>query len=188
MNRWRAGRERLFHIHQHRQRLPVRFDQRQRVFGLRARLGNNRRNRFALPAGTINRHRVLRRRFDAFQMSEHGDPWRAVFGNCAAIKNSDHARLFACRIKIQLDDFGVRMRAAKKHDVCESRELEIIGVGAATLQQSFSVGAGNAATDVAFGGRRIDCDGRGLMGEFSARVHAATFLAMSTDSMALTMA
>ena len=131
---------------------------------------------------------MLRRRFDAFEMAEHGDPWRAVCGDGATIEDSDHARLLTRLIKIELDDFCVRMRTAKKHDVCESRELQIIGIGAATLQQSFGVGAGNAATDVAPGGRRIHCDGRGLMGEFSARVHAATFLAMSTDSIAFTIA
>ena len=108
--------------------------------------------------------------------------------NGTTIKNSDHPRLFARLIKVQLDDFCVRMWAAKKYDMSKAWEFQIIGIGAAPLQQSFGVGARNAATDVAFGGRGIDRDGRGLMGEFSARVHAATFLAMSTDSIAFTIA
>ena len=44
------------------------------ILGLRARFGDHRRHRLALPAGALDRDRVLRRRLDALQMAEHRRP------------------------------------------------------------------------------------------------------------------
>ena len=188
MNHRGVGGQRLLHVDQRRQRLPLRFDQRQCVLSLHARFGNDRGDGFALPTGALNGHRMLRRRFNALQMPEHSDPRRAIFGNRAAIKNGDYTGLLFRFIKVQRHDFCVCIRAAKKHHVRKPRKLQIIGVRAAALQQSLGVGARNAASDVALGCGRINAHRGRLLGEFSARIHAATLREISTDSIAFTIA
>jgi hypothetical protein len=61
----RASGKRLVHVDDDRQLFPFRLDQRDRILGLAARLGNHRRHRLALPARALDGDRVLRRRLDA---------------------------------------------------------------------------------------------------------------------------
>ncbi len=94
------AREGFFHVDDGGQFLPLGLDQRQRILGLGARLGDHRRHRLALPAGALDRDRVLRRRLDAFQVREDADPGRAKLGNIFTRKNPYHARRFQATGKI----------------------------------------------------------------------------------------
>ena len=76
MDHRRRRIERGFGVGDGGERLVVNIDQRASVFRFGARSCHHRANRFALPAGARDRDGMLRRRFDAFQMREHADPWR----------------------------------------------------------------------------------------------------------------
>ena len=103
------------HIGDRGQHLPFNLYVFQGILGLTAGLRHNRRHRFALPTHSVNGHRVLSRRLDAFEMPEHTNPWRAKSGNVLAIKRCDHARLASRRLQIQRHHLGVRVRTAYKH-------------------------------------------------------------------------
>src|SRR5262249_15077268 len=129
---------------------------------------------------------MLRRRLDALQVAEHGDPGLAVVAHRVTVEHADHARRGARLREIELQDLRVRMRAAQEHDVREPREAEIVDELAATLQEALGVGARLGFADVArLRARRRFLDRRFL--HLAHRVPACR-LAISTASTASTMA
>ena len=141
--------EGLFHVHDDGQLLPLRLDQPDRVLGLRARLGDHRGDRLALPAGALDGERVLLGRLDALQVREHRDPGRAVLGERPAVEHADDAFGFQCLREIELLDPRMRIRAAEERRVREPREAQVVGEGAAALQQPLRVRPRHALADVA---------------------------------------
>ena len=94
MDHRRAGIERGLGIGDGGKLLVGHLDQLARVLGLRARLRHHGAHRLALPAGALDRDRVLRRRLDALQMRQHADPRRDDLGKLRAGDDRDHAGAF----------------------------------------------------------------------------------------------
>ncbi len=178
--------QRSVHVDHGGQRVPLGLDQLAGVLGLGARLGDHRGHRLALPAGTLDGQRMLRRRLDPLQVPQHADPGGAEFGDRASVDDGDHARRGARLGEIEPQDLRVRMRAAQEHDMSETGKTQIVDVGAAPLQQAFCVGARFGLADVTRLGARFRIPDR----NFGARVHARTPLrrATSTTSIASTIA
>ena len=86
--------ERGFRVGHGGERFILDIDERAGVLGLRARAGDDRAHRFALPARAIHRDGVLRRRLDAFEMGEHADPRRDHLGELRAGDDGDNAGAF----------------------------------------------------------------------------------------------
>jgi hypothetical protein len=177
--------ERVFHVGDDRQLLPLRLDVGKRVLALLARLRDDRRDRLALPARALDRDRVLRGRLDALQVREHRDPRRAVLGDRAAVETGDHPGLARSLREIELPDLRVRIGAAEEDDVREAREAQIVHESAAALEQALRVRTRDALPDVALVGLRA---GR-VQREFGAGVHRGAPLRFSsTSSTASTIA
>ncbi len=92
MDHRRAGIERGFGVGDRRQLLVVDLDQLARVLGLGAGARDHGADRLALPAGALDRDRVLRRRLDALEMREHADPGRDHLGELGAGDHGDRRR------------------------------------------------------------------------------------------------
>ena len=94
MDHRRLGIERGFRIGDRGQFLVVDLDQFAGVLGFGAAARDHGADRFALPAGTLDCDRRLRRRFQALQMREHADPRRHDLGEFRAGDHGDHAGRF----------------------------------------------------------------------------------------------
>ena len=91
MDHRRAGIERGLGVGDRRQLLVVDLDQLAGILGLGARARDHGADRLALPAGALDRDRVLRRRLDALEVREHADPRRDHLGELRAGDDRDHA-------------------------------------------------------------------------------------------------
>ena len=107
MDHRRAGIERGLGIGDRGQLLVADLDQLAGVLGLRARARHHGADRLALPAGPLDRERVLRRRLDAFEMGEHADPGRDHLGELGAGDDGDDARRLLRRRRVDLRDAGM---------------------------------------------------------------------------------
>jgi len=83
----------IFHVGDDRKLFPLGLDQLHGVLGLAARLRDDRRDRLALPAGAIDRDRMLRRRLDPLQVPEHRNPGLAVLRYRGTVKDGNESRL-----------------------------------------------------------------------------------------------
>jgi len=92
MNDQRRRIERRFRVGDGGERFVVDVDQRAGVLGFGPGASDHRAYRFALPAGTLDGDRVLRRRLDALQVGEHTDPRRDHFRQFHAGDHRDDAR------------------------------------------------------------------------------------------------
>ena len=95
----RLGIERGFRIGDRGQGLVGHVDKLAGVLGLRARARDHGADGFALPAGALDRERILRRGFEALEMGEHADPGCHHLGKfCAGDDGDDAGRFlrFAC--------------------------------------------------------------------------------------------
>ncbi len=66
-----------------------------------------------------------------------------------AVDDGNHAGHGARVCEVELDDAGMRVRAAEKHDVRKPRQAQVVGINAAPLQQPLRVRARHALADVA---------------------------------------
>jgi hypothetical protein len=85
MQHRRLGIERSFLVCHHRQLLPLELDQLRRVLRERARLCHHHDDRLALPAGAMDRHRVLRGRLHAGKAGQRADPGRGATASSAPV-------------------------------------------------------------------------------------------------------
>ena len=105
----RRGRvQRGVHVQRGGQGFPLDLHVLQGVFGLGAGVGDHGHHRLALPAGAFDGHGVLRRRFDARQMAESGDPRLAYSGQVSAVIHRQHAGHHAGKVALNAGDAGVR--------------------------------------------------------------------------------
>ena len=96
----RAGVERGLRVGDGRQFLVLDLDQLGGVFGQRARARDDGADGLALPAGALDRDRILRRRLDALEMREHADPRRHHRRKVRARDDRDDARRFLGRVGV----------------------------------------------------------------------------------------
>ncbi len=104
MNDQRRRIERRFRLGDGGKRFVVDVDQRAGVLGFGPGASDHRAYRFALPAGTLDGDRVLRRRFDALEVREHADPRCDHVGKLSAGHDRDHARGLPRRLRVDVSD------------------------------------------------------------------------------------
>ena len=100
-------------------------------------------------AASPDRVRVLRRLLDVFQVREHPDPRRAVFGYCTTIKNRYYAWKFQSSGKIQALDPRMSIRTSVKNHMSEPWQPQVIDIGTASLQQALCVRPRHRLADIA---------------------------------------
>jgi len=114
-----------------------------------ARLGrHNGGDGLALPAHTINRNRVLRRRFEALQMREYADPGRNNRCKLRAGHDGDDAGQPPRLRGVDADNFRVRMRRAQEHHMGHPRQFHIADIQPAPLHQPLEVGPRHHFADI----------------------------------------
>ena len=144
----RAGIERRLGVGHCLQLLVLDLDQLAGVLGFCARARDNRAHRLALPAGTLDRNRVLGCRFDAFEVGEHADPGRDHLRELGAGDDCDHARRPACRIALDPGNAGVRVGGAHERDMGHARKIEVAHVLCATLRETSEIGPRDRTADI----------------------------------------
>ncbi len=135
MDHRRFGIERGFRIGHGGENLVLNLDQRAGVLGRGAALRHHRADRFALPAGALDRDGVLRRRLDALEMREHADPGRNHLRKLGAGDNRDDARSSARLLGFDFYNPRMRMRRAHEGDVHHARQHDVADILAAALRQ-----------------------------------------------------
>ena len=98
------------HVERRRQGFPFDLHILHGVFGFGTGVGDHGHDRLALPAGAINRHGVLRRRFQADQMRQRCDPRFANSGQVFSVEHAQHAGHHAGKAPFNTDDARVRNR------------------------------------------------------------------------------
>ena len=148
MDHRRAGIERGLGVGDGGKLLVSHFDQLAGVLGLRPRLGDDRAYRLALPAGAVDRDRMLRRRLDALEMGENANPRRNDFRQLRPGDDRDHARGFFRRCGLDLDDARMRVRRAQVGDMRHARQRDIADVLPAPFGQPGQIRPRHRAADV----------------------------------------
>jgi len=93
------------------------FDLLRGVLGLGAGFGDDGRDRLALPARAFDCDRMLRSRFDAFQVSEHGDPRLQYCASAAPSTTAITPWHDRALPSSRASDPRVGVRAAEEHHV-----------------------------------------------------------------------
>ena len=183
-----VGRQRGLHVGQGRQRFPFHLQVLQRILGFSAGVGDDRHHRFALPAGAVQRQRILRRRLHAGQMRQCRHPRLADFGHLMAVDDSDHARHHARVIAIDRNNAGMRDRTAPVHHMRHARQVDIVQILATAFEQAACAAAHHRFADVALvvGQRRQAGDG--LVGRVHAEAPVACTVAPAPARLASTSA
>src|SRR5436309_2799031 len=78
---------------------------------------------------------VLRRGFQAFEMAEHADPRRDYFGKFLAGDDRDDSGYALCRLHVDGNDVGVRMRRTQIDDMAHPRQHHVADIESAALHQ-----------------------------------------------------
>ena len=177
-----------FHIDSRRQQRPFDLQILQRVFGLRARLGHDGHHRLALPAGPVDRQRVLRRRLHTGQMPECGHPGFTNFGQIRAIGHQHDARHAPGKFCVDAGDAAVRDRAAPEHHMRHARQHDVIHVATLALHQAPRARTFRAVTDVTWVLREIVQCGLRLVCGDGAHAADSRLRCASTSHTASTMA
>ena len=148
----RAGIERGLLFGDGRQLFPVDEDFLGGVLGLGARSRHDHRHRLAGPAGAVDGHGILRRRFHAGKAGERADPGAgAEFREFGARHDEMDARRALRLRRIDGKNSGVGERAPHEGGVEHAREREVVGVAAAAGDGALGPVAGEGAADVAVG-------------------------------------
>ncbi len=189
MDDHRAGAQRRLHVDLRRQRLELDGQGRDAVLGRGAAFGDDGDHRLALPGRALQRQRILRRRLHALQMREHRDPRVANLGKVRAREDSNDARNRQRRGGVDRDDARMGMGRAVEGGMDEARQVHVIGIGGATLDQLAGVGARHRPADI--GIRQVLAGQAERLGRDDLVHQAASRLAaraFSTSSTASTMA
>ena len=134
-----CGVQRGVHVQRGGQGFPFDLDVLQGVLRLGAGVGHHSHHRLTLPAGAVNGHGVLRRRFDARQMGERSDPGLAHLRKVGPVVHREHAGHHAGKVALYAGDAGVRHRRAPKHHVGHARQFNIVYILATPFGQAFDI-------------------------------------------------
>ena len=145
----RAGVERRRHVGHGLELRVGDLDLLGRVLGGSTRARNDGRDRLALPAGAVERDRVLRRRLQALEMRQHADPGRAHLRELGAGHDGDDARRGFRRARIDAEDAGMGMGRAHEGDVAHARQHHVADVLPPPLHEAREVRARHRAADIA---------------------------------------
>ena len=181
--------ERGFRIGDRGQGLVGHLDQLADILGLRPRARDHGADGLALPAGALDRDRILRRGFEALEMGEHADPGRHHLGQFGAGDDRDDAGRVLRGFGLDADDARMRVRRAQEGDMGHARQADVADILPATLRQPLQIGPRHRAADVGIRPVERGQHGRGVVGDFHFPPPArALFLSCATDSTASTMA
>ena len=144
----RCGVERGLHVGNDGKFLILDFDKTDSVFRLRTGFGYDGTDGFALPARTVDGERVLRRRLDALQVSEHADPRRHHFRQFRAGDDRDHARRFLRQRGFDFFDPRMGVGRANKRDMRHARQHGVADIRSAALCQTLQIRARHRAADI----------------------------------------
>ena len=148
MDHRRAGIERGLGVGDGGKLLVSHFDQLASILRLRTRFRHHRAHCLALPAGAIDRDRMLRRRLDAFQMRQHADPRGDDLGKLGPGNDRDHAGRFLRSCRLDLHDARVRMRRTQVGDMRHARQRHIADVLPAPFGKPGQIRPRHRAADV----------------------------------------
>ena len=168
MDHRRLRIERGLRIGDGRELLVVDLNQLAAVLGFGAAARHHGADRFAGPAGAVDRDGVLRRGLDALQMRQHADPGRDDLGKLRAGDDGDHARRFLRRVRIDAFDFRMRMRRAHERHMRHARQHHVADILRAALHQPRHVGPRHRAADIGVRPVERGEDGRGVVDDFHA--------------------
>ena len=140
--------ERGFGIDGDGQDFPVDLNHGGGVFGFGATIRDDGHDGLSLPAGGIQRQRVLRRGFEPLQMSQDADPGRADFRHFLRCDHGDNAGHGLCRCRVDPVDFGVCIGRPDESGVYHPFELNVVDERSFALSQARRVGAGDRTADI----------------------------------------
>ena len=166
MDHRRLRIERGLRIGDGRELLIIDLNQLAAVLGFGAAARHHGADRFAGPAGTVDRDGVLRRGLDALQMRQHADPGGDDLGKLRAGDDGDHARRFLRRVRIDAFDFRVGMRRAHERHMRHARQHHVADILRAALHQPRHIGPRHRAADIGVRPVERGEDGRGVVDYF----------------------
>ena len=147
MQHRRVGRQRVLELAHHRKLVPVDPHQLRRILGDGTGLRGDCDDRLTLPAGALDRERVLRRRAQRRSVGHGAPPRRHPPGELGA---GDHAgdavegqRLGA----VDAVDPGMGVRASHKGQADHAGQRQIIDIGAAPGDRAARTWPGQRASD-----------------------------------------
>ena len=152
----RARRDGLDLIADHRQRLPFDGDQLGRVFGLGPAVGDNDRDRLALPDGAVRRQQPLRRGTMARPMQRDADERLASRIDVGCGEHRRDARRLLRRLDVHRNDLGVRVRTAHEAGMQHARQLDVVDIAAMAAEQALQLAPRDARADA--GALEWSCD------------------------------
>ena len=185
MDHRRLRIERGLRIGDGRELFVVDLDQLAAVLGLGAGARHHGADRFAGPAGAVDRDGVLRRGLDALEMRQHADPGRDDLRKLRAGDDGDHAGRLLRRIRVDAFDLRVRVRRAHERHMRHARQHHVADILRAALHQPRHIGPRHRAADIGVRPVERGEDGRGVVDDFHVCPPARCF---ATASMASTMA
>ena len=144
----RTGGESRFRIGGNGQDVPVYVHQGGGVFGAGAAVRNDGDDGLPLPAGRVQRQRVLWRRFKTFEVGEDADPGRADFRHVPAGHDREDAGHGLGRLDIDRFHAGMGIGRAHESRVHHPFHLDIVDEGASALCEAGRIGAGDGAPDI----------------------------------------
>ncbi len=148
MDRRRAGRERRLDVDDRLELLPVDRHELGRVLGLGPAARDDGRHGLALPAGTVDRERVLRRRLEALEVRQHADPRRHDLRHLRARDDGDHAGGGLRLGRVDPEDLRVRIGRAHEGDMHHARQADVADILPAAAGQAPEVRARHGAADI----------------------------------------
>ena len=126
--------ERTFDVDHHRERIQVKLDQLNRIFGRLQGLGNHHRYRLTRVPDPVRSERSAGRRPGS--VSRGLDRERIQLGEISRHENRYHARRASGRSYIQARDPGMRVMTSQEDGVEQAHRMEVIDVAAGPAQEA----------------------------------------------------